>query len=119
MREHLTAAVIAFATLLPFESYAKDWELVRTQGKMLLVVVDKAKEANEQIYQDAIRALCVPGKICSIQFWSDRRHVPSNWPMTDAQSDALVASYMKNPNSGFEQFLLSCLIKNDPDKCFR
>lgn len=101
------------------KSSAKYWEHVRSIRFDQFVVVDKSKEADERVYLEAARALCIPGKHCFIHFWSDRRHVPVGYPMTDTQANAVVASYTKNPTNGFEQLLLNCRIKNDSKNCFR
>jgi hypothetical protein len=125
MKTFFTVAIVAFATLIPLggcgkNETKKDWELVRTIGAMQqIVVVDKTKDAKEQIYKDAIQTLCIPGKHCYIQFWSDRQLTPNSLQMTDAQLDARNASYVKNPVSGLEEFNWNCRIKNDPGKCIR
>lgn len=119
MKAYVIGVITVFIVALPLESYAKDWEHVRSVRFDQFVVVDKSKEADERVYRDAARALCIPGKHCFIHFWSDRRHVPAGYPMTDAQANAMVASYTKNPTNGFEQLLWNCRIKNDPKKCFR
>jgi hypothetical protein len=123
MRTFFTLTVFALATISLLggcgkEDTKKDWELVRTIGAMQqIVVVDKNKETNEQIYKNAIRALCIPGKHCYVQFWSDRLLTPDSFPLTDAQLDARNASYLKNPTSGLEEFNWDCRIKNEPGKC--
>lgn len=95
------------------------WELIRMLRMDALVVIDKEKETDVGVYQKAARALCVPGKHCFISFWSDRRYVPSSFPMTDEQVDAQIASYTKNPTTGYDKLLWNCRIKNDLDNCFR
>ena len=99
--------------------YAKYWERAGSVRFDQFVVVDKSKEADEQVYRNAAGALCNPSKHCYIHFWSDRRHVPTAYPMTDIQANTMVASYTKNPTNGFEKLLLNCRIKNDPKYCFR
>jgi hypothetical protein len=97
---------------------SRDWELVRTQGMMKLVYVAKAKENNRSVYQNAIRSLCMAGEYCYISFWSIRALVPARLPMSDAEAQALVASYTRNPSTGLDEFLLTCRIEKDPHKCF-
>lgn len=97
---------------------APDWELVRTQGMMKLVVVSQAKEARRDVYQAAIGALCAPSQFCYILFWSDRRRVPRQLPMSDAEVAAQVAVYTRNPRTGLDELLLTCRLEKDPTKCF-
>ncbi len=96
----------------------RDWELVRTQGMMKLVHVAKTKEADRAVYQDAIRSLCRAGEYCFISFWSTRALVPARLPMSDAEAKAQVASYTRNPSTGLDEFLLTCRIEKDRNKCF-
>ena|SRR6266480_4484827 len=96
----------------------ENWELVRTQAMTKLVYVTKAKEADRTVYQDAIRSLCTAGEYCYIGFWSTRGLVPSHMPMSDAEAEAQVASYTRNPSTGFDEFLLTCRIEKDRRKCF-
>lgn len=95
------------------------WTALGGQGMMQFVLVAKAREADTVVYQRAIRALCKAGKHCYLLFWSDRREVPQRLPMTDRQASTQVASYTKNPKTGFEEMLWNCRIKNDPRSCFR
>ena len=85
---------------------------------MKLVYVAKTKEADRAVYQDAIRSLCRTGEYCYISFWSTRALVPARIPMSDAEARAQVASYTRNPTTGFNEFLLTCRIEKDPNKCF-
>lgn len=110
--------LVSAFSFAPTHAYAKDWELVLTQGKIKRVLIDKAKEKDQQIYRNAIVALCVPGDFCFIQFWSDRFLIPNKPIMTDAQAVAQVADYKKNPKTGYEAFLWNCRINNDPKNCF-
>jgi hypothetical protein len=52
-----TAAIlisIGMATF-PASVRAQDWQLVRTQGMVKLVLIPKAKEREYAIYEDAVR----------------------------------------------------------------
>jgi len=100
------------------QSHQKDWQLVRTQGMMRLVVVTKSKERDRSVYQDAIKSLCTLGEHCYVLFWSSRALVPKRIPMSDAQARAQVASYTHNPTTHFDEFLMTCRIEKDPNKCF-
>lgn len=116
-RSHFMAFALLLA--LPHLALAADWDLIRTQGMTHMAAVSKTKEASEATYRDAIRALCKPGQHCYVMIWSDRKQVPAKLPMTDAQSAAQVASYTKNPVTGFEELLWNCRLRNDPKMCFR
>ena len=100
------------------QSRQKDWQLVRTQGMMKLVLVTKPKERDRSIYQDAIKSLCTPGEYCYVLFWSSRASVPKRIPMSDAQAQAQVANYTHNPTTHFDEFLMTCRIEKNPKKCF-
>jgi|SRR5712664_2900354 len=97
---------------------SSDWELVRTQGMMKLVYIVRAKENDRAVYQNAIGSLCKAGDYCYISFWSTRKMVPLRWPMSEAEANAQVGSYTHNPSTGFDEFLLTCRIEKDPNKCF-
>lgn len=96
----------------------RNWELVRTQGMMKLVHVAKANENDRSVYRNAIRSLCSAGEYCYISFWSTRALVPARLPMSDAEAQAQVASYTRNPSTGLDEFLPTCRIEKDPNKCF-
>ena len=95
------------------------WELKGGQGMMQFVLVDKAKERSEPVYQDAIHKLCEPENICALHFWSDERFIPVKYTsMSDAEANAEVAIYGRNPLTGLTNFMWNCRINNDPNKCF-
>jgi hypothetical protein len=100
------------------QSRQKEWQLIRTQGMMKLVLVTKSKERDRSVYQDAIRSLCTPGDYCYVLFWSSRALVPKRIPMSDAQARAEVANYTHNPTTHFDELLMTCRIEKNPDKCF-
>lgn len=92
----------------------KEWQLIRTQGMMKLVLVNKSKERDRSVYQDATKALCVPGDYCYVLFWSSRASVPKRMPMSDAQARAEVANYTHNPTTHFDELLMTCRIEKNP-----
>jgi hypothetical protein len=115
----IAVLLIALVTALgQAKSRQKDWQLVRTQGMMRLVLVVKPKERDRSVYQDAIKTLCTPGEYCYILFWSSRASIPNRIPMSDAQARAQVASYTHNPTTNFDEFLMTCRIEKNPSKCF-
>ena len=121
MRAFTQPIVLLFGVIacLPMRAEAKDWEFVATQGLMKIVVIEKQREGSRETYQDAIDHLCQPNKYCLLNFWSEKNFVPKKFPMSDAEADAKVAQFIRNPNTNFEQFLWNCRIRNDPKECFR
>lgn len=93
------------------------WRLIGSQGTTQFVLVDKAREADEAAYRDAIDGVCVSAQPCFIRFWSDPEAVASSLPMTSAQSAALTAAYNRNPHTGLDKLLWSCRIVSDPSRC--
>jgi hypothetical protein len=122
----MTGKILSLAILLialgvapgQAQSRQKYWQLVRTQGMMRLVLVTKSKERDRSVYQEAIKSLCTPGEYCYVLFWSSRSSIPNRIPMSDAQARALVASYTHNPTTHFDEFLMTCRIEKNPNKCF-
>jgi|SRR5436853_1994506 len=111
--------LIALGTALgQAQSRQKDWQLVRTQGMMRLVLVTKSKERDRSVYQGVIKSLCTSSEYCYVLFWSSRTSIPKRIPMSDAQARAQVASYTHNPMTHFDEFLMTCRIEKDPNKCF-
>jgi hypothetical protein len=99
-------------------AYAADWEKVGSRGMMEFVVIAKEHEANEKAYLDIISNICMPGEFCHVMFWTDKKDVPSSWPMTEEQKDAMTVDYFYNANSDETIFLWNCRIVDDPEKCF-
>jgi len=91
---------IFFSTL----SYAQDWSVVGKRGIMTFVVVNKEREKDETVYQEAINSLSVDGDFCKILFWSNKKDVPTSWPMTKDERKAIIADYFYNGNSGENKF---------------
>jgi hypothetical protein len=99
-------------------SYGKDWEMERIVGKVAMVYVSKEKENDVQVYKDAVNDLCKKGQFCMIMFWSNKKHIPTSFPMSDKQEKELNASYTFNPKTGYKKLLWNCRIVNDPSQCF-
>jgi hypothetical protein len=116
-----TAAILAAIGLVAFSAgvRAQSWELVRNQGMIKLVLISKAKERDDATYEDAVRRLCPADRHCGVQFWSDRRSIPSGLlsEMSDAQENARLATYIQNPKTGVRELVYHCRIKFDPNYC--
>ena len=116
MRDHNEIEITADAqTALT----ARPWQLIRTIGLRQIVVVDKAQERNETIYNDAINELCGGKSPCKVSFWSNAKLTPSSYPMTDAQFAGMKAVYEYDQTTNSRSLLWSCEIVNDPARCFR
>ena len=98
---------------------ARQWKLVRTFGMQQIVLVEKAHERDQQVYDDAIEVLCSGETFCWVVFWSDAELVPKSMPYAEAEAAAMKAVYNYNQPKGFRQLLWSCEIVNDPSQCFR
>lgn len=70
------------------------------------------------MYDEAIANLCRSDEYCTILFWSQRRYVPTEMPMTDTQANHEVANYFNNPRNGASGFLWKCKKGDDPNTCF-
>lgn len=110
--------LILLYLIFPVKLSAQDWHLVGTRGIMNFVVVSKEREADKDVYLDAIQSICKVGENCKVIFWTSEDQVPTSWPMTDAQKESRVVDYFKEGNSEEEKFLWNCRIVNDPSKCF-
>lgn len=87
---------------------------------MQFILVDKSKSQSNATYQDAIHVLCKNESICALHFWVDKRYIPINYSrMSDEEANAETAIYGRNRNTGLENFMWNCRIKNEPDKCFK
>ena len=97
-------------------SESKGWHLVKPAvGLANFVVIDKAQWENVDIYRSAITEICRKKKFCVVLFWVDASLVPQKMPMTDSQSNGMVAGW--NSNEGHLNW--SCDNKNAiPGSCF-
>ena len=116
-------ALIAVLTLVAWApsstTYAADWEVLGRQGRMQFVLVSKSHATDRQFFERAAKTLCPSGQVCQVMFWTDRKHVPSRTPFTDAQLNQMAAQYNQNPNTGFVQLLMPCRIDPNPNRCFK
>ena len=111
--------LLALVTALGMtDTIAAEWELLGRQGQMQFVLVTKSHAADRQFFERAAKALCPSGQVCQIMFWTDRKHVASRTPFTDAQLNQLAAQYNQNLNTGLVQLLMPCRIDPNPNRCF-
>lgn len=84
-------------------------ELVGSQGVMRFVYLP-ADELSEETLRLAAAEFC-PGAtapICKISFWTDRALTPSKLPMRSEQSDAMLAQWQLNLNTGHRRWIWRC-----------
>lgn len=83
---------------------AQDWFITGKRGIITFVVVTKEREKDEKTYREAINSICLNGEFCKILFWSNKKDVPTSWPMTKDERNAIIADYFYNGNSGENKF---------------
>lgn len=83
---------------------------------MEYVVVSEEKKSEKEIYLKAINSICAPFQFCHIMFWTDAEHVPTGWPMTDEQKQAMTLEYFYNANSDEKIFTWNCDVTDD-ERC--
>jgi hypothetical protein len=96
--------------------YAADWEKSGSRGMMEFVVIRQEKFAEKEVYFDAIDSICAPDKFCHVMFWADKKYVPTSWPMTEEQRQAMTLDYFFNPNSKEKVFDWNCDLFDD-ERC--
>lgn len=84
------------------------WQQVGTMGMRQFVVVAPAVSTDAAALKQIADKVCAPGKPCVVVFWLEGADVPKNMPMTQAQNQAVVAQYFRNPATGSEELLLKC-----------
>lgn len=98
------------------------WKHVRTVGMIDMVLVDRARDKDKDVYRMAIGSVCGPKLkrgFCKVLFWSDPSMVPRSMPMTAAQVSAMRADWTYNDRASFRQLLWACDIEPDPAQCFK
>lgn len=80
---------------------------------MEYVVVAEEKKSEKETYLKAIDSICVPLQFCHVMFWTDAKHVPTAWPMTDEQKQAMALEYFYNANSDEKIFTWNCDVIDD------
>jgi len=110
-----------------FDGRGDGWRLVRkipwgnSSRQVDLVVIDKARELDKNVYWDAWKKLCSDkDRFCKVMFWSEPAFVPKSMPMTPGESWQLKANFTRNGTvaGGSSSYLWSCNVEPDPNQCF-
>ncbi len=121
----LHAGLIAAGAGNPSTAYAVEpegWWVMRavTIGAIRhhFIVIEGGAATKPENYPAIVEERCGNDGWCQVYFWDDPNYAAVSVPFTDAQADALAASYYRNPNSGAERLLYACRILNDHNQCF-
>jgi hypothetical protein len=90
-----------------------DWEVVRSVpdgsgGTLHFVVIPEAKERDGGYYRGIGNALCKETPQCSVNFWTDRNHVPQSAWMPVPDLAVMTASYERHPAYAKPRVQLAC-----------
>ena len=103
-------AVVLTACIPLGPASTPEYSLIGTQGDFnAFVVVDKGFASDTTALRSIADELCEGHPICIVLFWDDRNKAATSLPMTDAQVNALVATYNRNENTNFTQLLVCTL----------
>jgi hypothetical protein len=104
-----------------FRQPAQGWRVIRTIGMNDIVVVDKAREADRELYLVAVEAVCASKpKFCRVMIYSDALDAPLTMSnMTDAEFNAMRASSLRNSMTGYRNMEWDCAIfpQKNKDDC--
>lgn len=113
------AATVAPALARDWGEHGKDWVLAAMADRTGFVFVEKWREGERSVYEEAIRNLCVPGQWCDLHFWSRHRHLPTKLPLDEEQDGERVGQYLPDPVTGQYKLLLLCKYRlDDKEECF-
>lgn len=117
------AYVLAAAAMLASSGIALaegQWRHAGKTGMRQFVVVAPAVSTDAAALKQAADKVCDAGKPCVVLFWPEGEVVPTKMPMTQAQKQAVVAQYFRNPATGSEELLLKCSADEaNGHKCLR
>ena len=90
-----------------------DWALIRSVpdasgGKMHFVVIPEAKQRDGGYYRGIGNMLCKETPHCSVNFWTDRNHIPQSAWMAVADLAVMTASYERSPSYAQPHVHLAC-----------
>ena len=111
-------AAVLVALVASTVNAEEGWRDAGKIGQIDMVVIDKGKEKDQDVYRMAIESVCMDRNWCRVLFWSDPTLVPKKLPMTDAQVKGLTASWTYNGSTQLRKLLWACRIVNDPSQCF-
>jgi hypothetical protein len=112
--------IVALCILCIYPAFGKDkrtairdWEVVRSVpdefgGTKHFVLIPEAKKRDHDYYKRVGDTLCKAGTQCSVNFWTDRNHIPASaWmPVTDLA--VMTASYESHPSYTEPHLHLAC-----------
>lgn len=92
---------------------ANDWEEIRSipdeyGGIKHLVVIPEAKQRDRDYYQAIGDTLCKPNSQCSVNFWTDRNHIPQSAWMAVPDLAVMTSSYESSPKYSEAELHLAC-----------
>jgi len=89
-----------------------EWELVRSlsteSGPIHLVLVADIKQRDREYYKQIGELLCPPRTKCSVNFWTDRDHIPDSEWMPVADLAVMTASFTPDPCEKKSALHLAC-----------
>jgi hypothetical protein len=81
-------------------------QVIGTSGKTILVVIDPKSSNDRSKIMSVVNYLCSGKELCSIIFWDDINKAARSLPANAVQDQAIVATYILNKSTGFEQLLV-------------
>jgi hypothetical protein len=114
-KEQVTTAVVGDKSPVTEEksTATPDWEVVRSVldeygGTMHFVVVPEAKQRDGGYYRGIGNKLCKETLQCSVNFWTDRNHIPQSAWMPVPDLAVMTASYTRHPSYAEPRVQLAC-----------
>lgn len=90
-----------------------DWNIVRSVsdesgGTLHLVAIPEARQRDGGYYRGIGDALCKDTPQCSVNFWTDRNHIPQSAWIPVADLAVMTASYTRSPSYAVPRVQLAC-----------
>ena len=90
-----------------------DWAVARSVpdesgGTMYFVVIPEAKQRDGGYYRGIGNKLCRETPQCSVNFWTDRNHIPQSAWMPVPDLAVMTASYTRHPSYAEPRVQLAC-----------
>ena len=90
-----------------------DWEVVRSVpdesgGTLHFVVIPEAKQRDGGYYRSLGDRLCKDTPQCTVNFWTDRNHIPESAWMPVPDLAVMTASYSRHPSHEEPRVQLAC-----------
>jgi len=99
-------------------SYAQDpakqeWELVRSVenpygGPIDLVLIPEKKQRDREYAREIGESICGQRKSCSVNFWTNRAHIPESAGMKVHDLAAMTATFTRAPHLKSDLVRLAC-----------